>query len=71
MNRVLTKKWDIKTPNILGPGSIVNLIMLFNISQSLLPSEDKIACSTYRERFLKHYIQINAASIGSVSTYFI
>ena len=70
MNRVFTKKWDRKTCNVLGPGSIVNLIMFLNISQSLLPSEDKIACFTYRERFLKH-IQINAASIGSVSTYFI
>ena len=72
MNRVFTKKWDTKTCNSLGPGSIVNLIMLFNISQSLLPSNMRIKLHVLpTERVLKHYIQVNAASIGSVSTSFI
>lgn len=31
-----------KHGNSLGPGSIVNLIVLFNISQSLLPSNLRI-----------------------------
>ena len=39
--QVLTRKWDI-VPYSLRPGSVVNLIKLFNFSQDLVSSNMKM-----------------------------